>query len=81
MIPKNINQKHILKAIKEIDINGVPKGRASRKFLLKYKTKTYPPKYTVGLANKFANGKELNPDRYSGGVGETNAFLKRLGLR
>jgi len=44
MIPSNIARDHILKAIREIDGQGVPRGRSSRKFLLVFKGKEYPPK-------------------------------------
>ena len=34
MIPSNIEKEHIIKAIWEIDSNGIPPGRESRGFLL-----------------------------------------------
>ena len=79
MIPKNIKEEHIIKAIEEIKNNGVPKNRKSQKFLLKYKGKYYPPKLVISLANKYANGKVLNPSTFNGGK-ETNNFLKKLGF-
>lgn len=79
MIPKNINQAHVIKAIREIDKNGIPKGRKSKKFQLSYNGKYYPPKYVISLANKYANGVELEPSEFSGGQ-ETNNFLKKLGF-
>ena len=80
MIPRNINQSHIVKAIREIDRNGVPKGRKSRKFQLFHNGKNYPPKYVISLANKYATGVELEPMEFSGGQ-ETNSFLEKLGFR
>jgi hypothetical protein len=77
MIPSNIEREHIIKAIREIDSNGILPGRESRSFLLIFEGKRYPPKYVLSLANKFANGEELDPSRFSGGQ-ETNNFLKRL---
>ena len=77
MIPSNIERGHIIKAIWEIDSNGILLGRESRSFLLIFEGKRYPPKYVLSLANKFANGEELDPSRFSGGQ-ETNNFLKRL---
>jgi hypothetical protein len=77
MIPHTILKEHVLKAIDEIDRDGVPVGRASRKFLLKYGDKTYPPKYVVARAAYYATGKELDPDAFSGGH-ESNSFLERL---
>jgi biotin operon repressor len=57
MIPQNITKEHILKAIQEIDKNGVPEERLSTKYYLQYNGKNYPPKYTISLANKYANGR------------------------
>ena len=79
MIPKNIKREHILKAIEEIEEVGVPKGRTSKKFLLEYNDKYYPPKYVISLANKFANNIELDPQDFNGGT-ESNNFLKHLGF-
>lgn len=35
MIPKDISGSHIAKAAKEIDLNGIPKQRESRRYLYK----------------------------------------------
>jgi hypothetical protein len=78
-IPKNISTEHIIRAIEEIDKNGVPDDRQQRKFNLKYNGKDYPPKYTISLANKYANGEELKASAFSGGD-ETNPFLKARGF-
>ena len=77
MIPLNIEREHIIKAIREIDSNGIPPGRESRKFCLIFEGKQYPPKYVLSLANRFATDEELDPSEFSGGQ-ETNNFLKRL---
>lgn len=76
MIPPNITNEHIVRAIKEID-NGrvIPQSRESHGYLLKFNGKIYPPKFTISLANKYANGTELQPDDFHGGD-ETNNFLK-----
>ncbi len=79
MIPKNIKREHIIKAIEEIEKVGTPKGRSSKKFLLEYNNKHYSPKYVISLANKYANGKELDPAEFSGG-NESNNFLRYLGF-
>ena len=79
MIPSNIEREHIIKAIREIDSNGIPPGRKSRKFCLIFEGKQYPPKYVLSLANRFATDEELDPSEFSGGQ-ETNNFLKRLGF-
>jgi hypothetical protein len=80
MIPSSITNEDIVKAIKEID-NGrpVPPSRKQHRHLLKYNGKTYPPKFTTSLANKYANGTELAPDDFQGGD-ETNNFLKLRGF-
>ena len=80
MIPKNIRKEHILKAIKEIDRSGTPSARKSRKFYLIYKGKPYPVKYVISLANKYANGEELEHTKFSGGK-EANGFLGKLGFK
>ncbi len=79
MIPLNIDHEHAIKAIREIDSNGIPSGRGSIKFLVEFEGKQYPPKYVISLANKFANGEELVSSKFNGGQ-ETNNFLKGLGF-
>jgi len=79
MIPKNITRNNILNAIKEINKKDIPKGRTSRKFKLSYEGNVYPPKYIISLANRYANGKELESSEFSGGE-ETNNFLTALGF-
>jgi hypothetical protein len=80
MIPKNIRREHVLKAIEEIRKTGVPEGRGSRKFLIEFNGDYYPPKYVISLANKYANGEELNPSEFSGGT-ESNDFLRSFGFK
>lgn len=79
MIPRNIKEQHIIKAIQQVERAGIPKGRSSKKFLLEYNGKYYPPKYIISLANKYANGKELDSSEFSGGK-ETNDFLRTFGF-
>jgi hypothetical protein len=78
-IPENIGREHILKAIKEIDEKGVPKNRISRTYILKYYGLPYPPRHTISLANKYANGFELHPSKFNGG-GEMIRLLRHLGF-
>lgn len=73
MIPNNISKQHLEKAIEEIDIKGVRKGRHSSTYDLIYNGKSYPPKLVVSIANRYANGTELDSNDFSGGVG-TAAF-------
>lgn len=79
MIPKNITDKEIIKAINEIDVYGIPKNRNSTKYLIKHNNSFYPPKYVLSIANKLINGQELSPSNFNGG-NETNNFLKKLGF-
>lgn len=79
MIPSNIEKGHIVDAMRKIDSEGVSSGRGSKKFLVDFEGKRYPPKYVISLANKFANGEELDHSMFNGGQ-ETNNFLKGLGF-
>ena len=79
MIPNNIKMDYIFKAIHEINRGGIPTGRESKKFNMIFEGKVYPPKYVISLANKYANGKELESSNFSGGQ-ETNRYLKRFGF-
>jgi hypothetical protein len=80
MIPENVKAEDILRAIEEVERLGViPSGRESEKYDLEYNGKLYPPKYIISLANKYANGKELDHSEFGGGT-ETNNFLQSLGF-
>jgi hypothetical protein len=81
MIPDNITNKHILLALEEIDAEGIRKGRHSTTYDLLYKEKAYPPKLVISIANKFANGTELEGNQFPAGMGHA-AFklLKREGF-
>ncbi|MDD5070427.1 MAG: hypothetical protein PHV17_06825 [Candidatus Omnitrophica bacterium] len=80
MIPRNITRANILKALKELDRGVIPKIRISKKFLLVYKNKQYPPKYVISLSNRYANGKELDCSLFNGGD-ETNSYLEAKGFK
>ncbi len=80
MISENIKKADVLKALKEIAINGIPNKRKSRKYHLKYEDKYYPPKYVLSIANKFVTGKELPSSEFYGGS-ESNDFLVNLGFK
>ena len=80
MIPSNINREHIVKAIRQIDSQGVPPRRKSNTFSLVFNRKPYPPKYVVSLSNVFANGTEHPPSEFNGGD-ETNSFLSNRGFK
>ncbi len=79
MIPKNIQRHHVIEAIIKIDSRSIPKRRKSTSYSLIFKGKEYPPKYVISLAFKFASGRELACNDFSGGI-ETNNFLRKLGF-
>jgi hypothetical protein len=73
-IPQNITRKHILQAMKRIDVEFVPGANMSRKYDLIHDGRKYPPKYTISLANVSPNKREHPVANFSGG-GEANNFL------
>jgi len=79
MIPKNISRDDILKAIVEIDENGIPSNRHSVKWSVNHLGSLYPPKYLISVANRKINGENWDPSKFSGGE-ETNDYLKSLGF-
>ena len=81
MIPNNISREHVLKVIQQIDTmtRKVPREREATKYCVLHNNTSYPPKYLISLANKFANGTELDPHTFNGGS-ETNRVLQRLGF-
>jgi 5-methylcytosine-specific restriction protein A len=77
-IPRTtISREHILSALDQIRQSGYPARREATGFDLLFDGHTYPPKYVVALANKFATGKLLR--KFSGGE-ETNGFLQSHGF-
>ena len=82
MIPSNIELEHIESAIKEIDDKGIRKGRHSSTYDVIYNDNAYPPKLIVSIANRFANGEELDPNLFNGGIG-TDCFniLEKNGFK
>ncbi len=79
MIPKEITREHVLAALARIKLEGVPRGRDSRGYLLRHGDRTYPPKYAVALAAEIATGQLLPSDVFGGGR-ETNDFLRARGF-
>ncbi|MCM4171861.1 EVE domain-containing protein [Arenibacter sp. TNZ] len=73
MIPNNITKEHLVRAIEEIDKDGIRKGRHSSTYDIAYNGKNYPPKLVISIANRHANGKELEAKDFVGGKG-TDAF-------
>lgn len=70
---ENITKEHILSAIQEINEQGIRNGRHSSTYDLIYEKKAYPPKLVISIANRYATGKELDPNSFAGGLG-TEAF-------
>ena len=82
MIPKNITKDHLLSAINDIRKDPeIRKGRASSTYDVVFENECYPPKLIISLANKHANGKELDHNLFDGGV-DTPAFkiLEKYGF-
>jgi hypothetical protein len=80
MIPSETRAEHVRAAIAEIDRTGVPQLRQSKNYFLVYQGRSYPPKYVMSLAAKYATGRALDPLEFSGGS-ETNEFLQNLGFQ
>jgi 5-methylcytosine-specific restriction protein B len=78
---EQITAAHVVRALEEIDLNGVPRSAQSTTYDLIHAAKRYPPKYALALAAKYANGVELDRGEFSGGD-ETPAFgvLRDLGF-
>lgn len=65
---KKITNEHMLKAIADLD-QGVEHSFAdSTGFDLVHEGKRYPPKAVFGVAGRYALGRELLPEHFSGGV-------------
>lgn len=75
-IPKNITKEHIDRAINEINLNDIPKGRLSNTYFLISAGKRLPPKFVLGKANKYANNKILDSNSFN--AVEAMKFLKKL---
>ena len=79
MIPPNISRDHIIQAIHEVEREGIPVRRLSRKYQVLYNGAAYPPKYLISRANYYANGEEHPPESFGGG-GESNGYLRNWGF-
>lgn len=77
-IPKNISKEHIEKAIEELRNYEIPLNRLSERYFLKFGDIEYPPKYTITIANKFANGEEWPSENFQ--AIEAKTYLKKLGF-
>ncbi len=79
MIPKDINDSHIVQAAKEIDLNGVPPQRESRKYLVQIGETLYPPKYIISLAVKHLRGQEMDSNDFI--ATEARSYLEKRGYK
>ncbi|WP_431800034.1 HNH endonuclease [Halobacillus andaensis] len=78
-IPNNAYVNYVLKAIRKINMEGVPLKRETTKYRLLYEGKYYPPKYVLSIANSFAKDEEFSSYDFSDGD-KTNYFLEGLGF-
>ena len=80
MIPTNITQEHVKKAIYEIESSelNIPSNRESVNYDVIFEGKRYPPKFVISLANKYANGSELPSNEFD--AIEAKTFLPKLGF-
>ena len=80
MIPDNMSKEQIMSAINKFREDGyiIPLSRASVSYDIEYDDKLYPTKYTISIANKYANGTELLPSEFD--TGEARNKLKELGF-
>ena len=76
MIPRGIEQFHVIQAISEIDDRGVPAFRKSHYYDLCHRGRKYPPKYVISIAVKHLNGQELLSSQFNA-VEAKNFFARR----
>ena len=76
-----ITREHVLDAISEIDVDGVPEDARSTGYDLVFEDRHYPPKYVLSLAAKPVSGKALSRSFFKGGE-KSKAFrhLQKLGF-
>lgn len=78
MIPENINEEHIRKAIDELDNRRFVIRATLRDRVLRHAGRDYSLRDVISLSNKHANGKELDPSEYTDL--EVERFLKKKGF-
>jgi len=76
-IPHNISKDHIEKALNEVDPSSIPRRRWSYQYFMEYKGQMLPPKYIISIANKYANGVELESEGFN--AIEAKNYLLKLG--
>jgi hypothetical protein len=65
MISETLKNEHFRLAAAEIDREGVPPHRESVHYDLLLNERTYPPKYVISLATRYATGTELLSEEFS----------------
>jgi hypothetical protein len=78
VIPSNISHNHIISALEEIRDQNIPPVFQYRRYALEYEGKRYPPRYTISVANKYANGTLLEHSQI--GSQEAISFLDTMGF-
>jgi energy-coupling factor transporter ATP-binding protein EcfA2 len=63
----DITRDHLLKAISQIDSDGIPSGGESRYYDVLHEGKTYPPKLIVSYAYGLIHGEPLDRNSFRGG--------------
>lgn len=76
MIPSDISDEDIRKAVAIIDQEGIPPSRKSVHYDLVLNTRKYPPKYVISVAYRLKTGAEFPSKRFNA-VEAKNHFLTR----
>jgi hypothetical protein len=74
------SNKDILHKEIESERSEIPRDGSSDRYDLEYNKKLYPHKYIISLANKYANGKELDNSQFTGGPPGSAIFYAKLSL-
>jgi hypothetical protein len=74
----NIIEDDVKKAVRIIDIEGIPASRRAINWVLKYNGKKYPVKLVISKANISANGVELHYKEFR--TGTARKYLTKLNL-
>ncbi len=78
-IPKNITREDVVHALQEIQEKGVPSRYGYRTNYVLFENEKFPPKYVIMVANKYANGRELDASElYTNGA---RKYLRDLGFK
>jgi predicted HNH restriction endonuclease len=78
-IPNGITLRHIERAATQIQRDGVAHHRNSYRFDAFVDRKSYPPKYLISIAAKYATGSELPPANFH--AHQAVRYLRNLGIR